>query len=92
MKWPQLYLTFPAVPGAPIRALRGFKRVHLDPGASEKVHFDLKPRDLSMVSEAGDPIIAAGEYGVFIGGSQPGPDAAGASGKLMVDGSLILPE
>ena len=28
----QLYLTFPKVPGAPIRALRGFKRVHLKSG------------------------------------------------------------
>ena len=45
----QLYLTFPEVPGAPIRALRGFKRIHLEAGESQKVHFDLKPRDLSMV-------------------------------------------
>ncbi len=50
----QLYLSFPDVAGAPIRALRGFARVHLDPGQSQTVHFDLKPRDLSMVTEAGE--------------------------------------
>ena len=32
---------FPNVPGAPLRALRGFKRVHLDPGASQKVRLRL---------------------------------------------------
>jgi beta-glucosidase len=88
----ELYLTFPSVPGAPIRALRAFKRVHLEPGASEKVHFDLKPRDLSMVSEAGDPMISAGEYTVAIGGGQPGTDAPNATAKLKINGSLILPE
>jgi beta-glucosidase len=88
----ELYLTFPSVPGAPIRALRAFKRVHLEAGESQKVHFDLKPRDLSMVSEAGDPMISAGEYTVSIGGGQPGTDAPNASGKLKINGSLILPE
>ncbi len=88
----QLYLTFPSVPGAPIRALRAFKRVHLEPGESQKVHFDLKPRDLSMVSEAGDPMISAGEYTVSIGGGQPGTDAPNATAKLKINGSLILPE
>jgi len=58
----QLYLSFPNVPGAPLRALRGFKRVHLRPGESQKVRFELKDRDLSMVSEAGEPIITKGKY------------------------------
>src|SRR5208337_4696125 len=30
----QLYLNFPSVAGAPLKALRGFRRVHLDPEAS----------------------------------------------------------
>ena len=33
----QLYLSFPNVAGSPIRALRGFKRIHLKPGESQKV-------------------------------------------------------
>ena len=49
----QVYLKFPPVKGGPLVALRGFERIHLDPGASQKVHFDLKPRDLSMVTEDG---------------------------------------
>ena len=54
----QVYLKFPAVKGAPLIALRGFQRIHLEPGASQKVHFDLKDRDLGMVTEDGNPIIA----------------------------------
>jgi len=71
----QLYLSFPNVPGAPLRALRGFRRVHLKPGESQKVLFELKERDLSMVSEAGVPLIAEGKYSVWIGGGQPNTGA-----------------
>lgn len=54
----QLYLTFPSVAGSPLRALRAFQRIHLEPGASQNVEFHLSPRDLSMVTEAGDIIVA----------------------------------
>ena len=64
----QLYLSFPDLPGAALRALRGFQRVHLKPGESQKVRFELKDRELSMVSEAGEPIIAEGAYLLWIGG------------------------
>ena len=37
----ELYLSFPNVPGAPLRALRSFKRIHLRPGESQKVSFEL---------------------------------------------------
>jgi len=88
----QLYLTFPKVAGAPIRALRAFQRVHLEPGQSQKVHFELNPRDLSMVSEAGEPIIAEGKYSVSVGGGQPNTGAATVAGTLEVKGTLTLPE
>ena len=78
----QLYLSFPDVKGAPIRALRGFHRIHLDAGASQKVEFTLKPRDLSMVTEVGEPIVAGGEYKVSVGGGQPDTGAPTVSGNL----------
>jgi beta-glucosidase len=53
----QVYLKLPAVKGASLIALRGFQRIHLEPGASQKVHFELRDRDLGMVTENGDPII-----------------------------------
>ena len=78
----QLYLKFPDIKGAPRIALRGFERVHLDAGASQKVHFDLKPRDMGMVTEDGNPIIAQGEYTISIGGGQPDTAAPVATGQL----------
>jgi len=88
----QLYLKFPDVPGAPIRALRGFQRVHLEPGASQKVAFQLSTRDLSMVTDLGDIIVAQGKYTVSVGGGQPGTGASSVSGNFEVNGSLTLPE
>ncbi|HUB29766.1 MAG TPA: glycoside hydrolase family 3 C-terminal domain-containing protein [Terracidiphilus sp.] len=88
----QLYLSFPNQPGAPLRALRGFKRVHLEAGASQQVHFDLKPRDLSMVSAEGEPVIVEGDYTVSVGGGQPGTTAPVVTKKFHMDGMKTLPE
>src|SRR6185437_16255093 len=81
----QLYLKFPPVKGAPLLALRGFQRIHLEPGASQKVHFELKNRDLGMVTDEGNPIIAQGEYTISIGGGQPGTGAPVLSGKVHIE-------
>ncbi len=87
----QLYLQFPAVAGAPLRALRGFQRVHLTPGASRIIRFHLRRRDLSMVTDGGDIIVAGGTYDIFIGGGQPGTGAPGIDGKFRVQGQVMLP-
>ncbi|MCM3874640.1 MAG: glycoside hydrolase family 3 C-terminal domain-containing protein [Pyrinomonadaceae bacterium] len=88
----QLYLSFPNAAGAPLRALRGFRRVHLKPGESQTVRFELKDRDLHIVSEAGDPIIAEGAYSISIGGGQPNSGAPSVWGTFRVKGSKTLPE
>jgi beta-glucosidase-like glycosyl hydrolase len=88
----ELYLKFPDVPGAPNIALRGFQRIHLEPGASQTVKFHLKRRDLSMVTEAGDIIVAQGKYTVSVGGGQPGTGAPSVSGHFEVNGQIVLPE
>jgi beta-glucosidase len=88
----QLYLSFPNQASAPLRALRAFKRVHLEPGGSQQVHFDLKPRDLSMVSAEGEPEIVEGDYTVSVGGGQPGTTAQVVTKKFHMDGMKTLPE
>jgi beta-glucosidase len=45
----QVYLTHPGVNGAPIRALTGFRRVHIEPGATQKVQITIPNRNLSIV-------------------------------------------
>jgi len=88
----QIYLKFPAVKGAPLVALRGFQRIHLEPGASQKVHFELKDRDLGMVTEEGNPIIAEGEYTISIGGGQPDTGAPTVNGHFHIADRIALPE
>jgi beta-glucosidase len=88
----QLYLKFPPLKGAPLIALRGFERIHLDPGASQKVHFELKQRDLCMVSEDGNPMIAPGDYTISVGGGQPDTGTPGVAGHFHIDGQYALPE
>jgi beta-glucosidase len=88
----QLYISFPKLPGAPLKALRGFTRVHLQSGESRQVKLTLSSRDLSYVNEAGDRLVAAGDYMITVGGGQPGTPAAHADGHLTIQGEEKLPE
>jgi beta-glucosidase len=88
----QAYLKFPDVKGAPLIALRGFQRIHLEAGASQKLHFELKNRDLGMVNEEGNPMIAAGDYTIIIGGGQPDTGAPTVSGHFRISNQIDLPE
>jgi beta-glucosidase len=67
----QLYLAHPGLEGAPIRALAGFKRVHLHDSTSQVVSFTLRDRDLSIVDETGVRRIVPGPVDVWTGGGQP---------------------
>jgi len=88
----QVYLGFPDVPGAPLRALRAFKRIHLKPGESQQIEFQLKDRDLMVVTTAGDPVIYQGKYTISIGGGQPETGAPAVNTTFQVDGTKPLPE
>jgi beta-glucosidase len=87
----ELYLEFPPLAGAPARALRGFARVHLLPGENRHWSYTLKARDLSMVNEHGEHVVAPGEYTLFVGGAQPGETAGGVKAKLAITGEMKLP-
>jgi beta-glucosidase len=86
----ELYVNFPKMPGAPLRALRGFTRVHLDAGEQQHVKLGLQPRDLSYVNDAGDRLVAAGNYVITVGGGQPNSPAAYAEGHLTIRGEEKL--
>ncbi len=88
----EVYLTFPKLPGAPIRALRGFTRVHIAAGKTAHVRLSLNPRDLSYVTENGDRLIAPGAYSVAIGGGQPGTGAPIVESAFSITGQKQLPE
>jgi beta-glucosidase len=93
----ELYVTHPVVGGAPIRALAGFQRVHLEPGASKTVSFSLHDRELSVVDAAGVRRIVPGDVEVWIGGGQPvtgpgQPPNAGAETAFRITSAASLPE
>jgi beta-glucosidase len=88
----QLYISFPKLPGAPLRALRGFTRVHLKAGEQKHVKLTLSPRDLSNVNDAGDRFVSTGDYLITVGGGQPGTGASHAESHLMIQGEQKLPE
>ena len=88
----ELYLTFPKLLGSPLRALRGFTRLHMAAGATQHLQFTLGPRDLSMVDLAGDRRVAAGTYSLSVGGGQPGTVAARAETEFRINGDKRLPE
>ena len=88
----ELYLSFPKSPAAPICALRGFTRIHLAAGETQRVHFALDPRDLSEVDEKGNRIVAGGSYRVSVGGGQPGTPAPQTDAEFQIKGNRKLPE
>ena len=88
----ELYVNFPKLAGAPLRALRGFTRLHLGAGEARHVKLALAPRELSYVNEAGDRMVAAGDYVITVGGGQPGKGAPQADARLSIRGEQKLPE
>jgi beta-glucosidase len=88
----ELYVSFPKSPSAPLRALRGFTRVHVAPGETKHVQFTLNARDLSEVKENGDRVVAPGAYSISVGGGQPGTGAAQAVASFKINGEKALPE
>jgi beta-glucosidase len=78
--------------GAPLRALAGFTRLNIAPGATRALRFVLNARALSHVQLSGDRVVSAGRYTIFAGGSQPSSNSSGASAQLTIVGHLALPE
>jgi beta-glucosidase len=68
----QLYVSQPQNGSrAPLRALKGFKRISLKPGESKLLQFQLSPADLSIVNDAGIPVQTTGRISIAVGGGQP---------------------
>ena len=88
----ELYLTHPGVAGAPLRALQGFQRVHLDRGQRKTVSFTLRGRDLSIVNASGQRQIVPGTVQVWIGGGQPGSTLPGVQTQFSVSSGATLPD
>lgn len=60
----------------PVRELKGFERVTLQPGESRTVHFDLGYNELSFFTNEGKTTIEPTEYTVWVGGSSDARESA----------------
>ncbi len=89
----ELYLEYPHMAGTPVplRALKGFDRIHLVSGQTQRVTFTLAPRDLSVVTAKGESLIMPGRYTVYVGGSQPAAGTHGVEGHFQITGLKQLP-
>jgi beta-glucosidase len=66
----QLYINDPiSSVSTPVKELKGFKKVWLEPGQSTKVQFELGPRHLSLVNRNLKRVVEPGEFEVMIGKS-----------------------
>jgi beta-glucosidase len=93
----QLYVTHPQNSGAPLRALKGFQRVHLLKGETKTLSFRLQDRGLSTVDSDGKRSIVPGKVDVWIGGGQPvsRPGLAmphGLNTSFTIEGQKLLPK
>jgi beta-glucosidase len=88
----EVYLEFPKSFDAPLQALRGFQRVHLAGGEQRHLRFILNARDLSLVNETGEHIVAEGNYRVSVGGGLPGTQAPSVAASFSIQGQQKLPD
>ena len=66
----QLYIRdLAATVTRPVRELRGFKRVTLQPGEKQTVEFNLTPKDLEFLDRNLKPVLEPGEFQVIVGTS-----------------------
>jgi beta-glucosidase len=53
----------------PVQALKGFERIHLQPGASKTITLTLNPEDFEMLNEKMETVIEPGDFTIMIGSS-----------------------
>ena len=61
----------------PVKELKDFRRVHLEPGASTRVEFELSTDELAFYDRRMRLVVEPGEFHVWIGGSSDAPLRAG---------------
>ena len=75
--------------------LRGFQRVHLQPGEAVEVEFELTRRHLSLIDNDGRRLVEPGAFRIYVGGQQPDERSRQLTGQgvlevdLMVTGEVV---
>jgi beta-glucosidase len=68
----------------PVKELKGFQRLTLQPGESRAITFTLTVADLGLLDETMAWVVEPGEFAVWVGGSSV--DGAGVNGRFTISG------
>jgi beta-glucosidase len=60
----------------PLRVLKGFERVNLQPGESKKVTFPLGFQELSFINAKSQRVVEPADYSIYVGGSSKASQSA----------------
>lgn len=58
-----------------VTELKDFDRIHLNPGETKRVSFELIPYELSLLNENMDRVVEKGDFKIMVGGSSPAYEA-----------------
>ncbi|HKK46210.1 MAG TPA: glycoside hydrolase family 3 N-terminal domain-containing protein [Balneolaceae bacterium] len=72
----------------PNESLKGFQRIHLNPGETTQVSFDITPDMLKLVNEEGERVLEPGDFKIIIGGSVPTQRSKELGASEPVEGTL----
>ncbi len=87
----QLYLRdLEASVAVPNHDLRAFRRIHLAPGESARVEFELTARDFSLIDNDGNRALEPGRFTVFVGGQQPDDRSHELTGRACLQQTIEL--
>lgn len=80
----QLYVSNKNAPvPVPIRSLKGFQRIHLNPGETQTVDFVIPADAFSVINEQYKKVVLPGDYTIAIGGGQPDSKAEESGTKVL---------
>jgi beta-glucosidase len=86
----QLYLSREGISYAPLYALKGFQRIALSPGESQKVSFELTPELLKLVDESGKLVFTPGKINVIVSGCSPAKNSETLGAAKKSEALLVL--
>jgi beta-glucosidase len=86
----ELYITVPQTGNNPQYSLKGFKRVKLKAGESQKVQFAISPELMKSVNDNGEQVLLPGSYQVSIGGSVPSKRSLDLGAAKPAQGTFLV--
>lgn len=75
---------------APKWQLRGVKKIHLLPNEQIEVSFNLLAEDMLLVNNEGESVLEAGNFEIYVGGSQPDTRSTSLTSSNVLKASFVL--